>query len=102
MCTKSVGTVSWTNLFSKYYQQFKNIACFLTRPILEEQALLREKLKTMPTWKKDKDPALKRKTQPMVRDCLQLASGHDAFTKPVYWPLLQNVFAVKPEKYVSY
>ncbi|KAL9951014.1 hypothetical protein ACROYT_G043600 [Oculina patagonica] len=37
-----------------------------TKPILEEQALLREKLKTMPTWKKDKDPALKRKTQPMV------------------------------------
>lgn len=36
------------------------------KPILEEQALLREKLKNMPTWKKDKDAQLKRKTQPMV------------------------------------
>lgn len=48
----------------------KNIASFFIRPILEEQALLREKLKTMPTWKKDKDPAVKRKTQPMVSDLI--------------------------------
>jgi len=33
---------------------------------LEEQALLREKLKSMPTWKKDKDAVQKRKMQPMV------------------------------------
>jgi len=44
------------------------LAFFFIRPILEEQALLREKLKTMPTWKKDKDPAVKRKIQPMVGD----------------------------------
>ncbi|RMX49549.1 hypothetical protein pdam_00017438 [Pocillopora damicornis] len=35
------------------------------KPILEEQALLREKLKNLPTWKKDKDAHLKRKTQPV-------------------------------------
>ena len=40
---------------------------FYVRPFLEEQALLREKLKTMPSWKKDKETVQKRKTQPMVR-----------------------------------
>lgn len=38
------------------------------RPILEEQALLKEKLKSQLTWKKDKDSgSLRRKAQPMVR-----------------------------------
>ena len=46
---------------------------FFIRPILEEQALLREKLEIKPTWKKGKDPAVKRKTQPMVSD-LQVAA----------------------------
>ncbi|CAH3190905.1 unnamed protein product, partial [Porites evermanni] len=35
------------------------------KPILEEQALLREKLKNMPSWKKEKDTVQKRKMQPM-------------------------------------
>ena len=56
--------------------RLKNTASFFIRSILEEQALLREKLKTMPTWKKDKDPAMKRKTQPMVSDYLVTGCGH--------------------------
>ena len=39
----------------------------------------------MPTWKKDKEPAVKRKIQPMVRD-LQAASGHVAFSKVILAP----------------
>ena len=59
---------------------------------MEEQALLREKLEIKPTWKKGKDPAVKRKTQPMVSDiqvaaiqCMSLVSldiGH--FSIPKY------------------
>ena len=79
-----------TNLFFKIIDRgLKNTVLFFVRPILEEQALLREKLKTMPTWKKDKEPAVKRKTQPMVRD-LQVASGHVSFSKvigPIYYSL---------------
>lgn len=40
--------------------------CVIHRPMLEEQALLKEKLKSQPIWKKDKDTTQRRKTQPMV------------------------------------
>ena len=45
------------------------------RPILEEQALLKEKLKSQLTWKKDKDTnSLRRKAQPMVRTLCRFLS----------------------------
>jgi hypothetical protein len=40
--------------------------------MLEEQALLKEKLKTQPIWKKDKDTISRRKTQPMVSEFIAL------------------------------
>ncbi|XP_068726656.1 mitogen-activated protein kinase kinase kinase 1-like [Montipora capricornis] len=50
-------------------EEKKPVAAKITesaKPFLEEQALLREKLKTMPSWKKDKETVQKRKTQPVV------------------------------------
>ena len=46
---------------------------------MEEQALLREKLKNMPSWKKDKDAVQKRKMQPMVSGvpCTTLSTGYN-------------------------
>lgn len=77
------------------FQRFQiSIACFFIRPFLEEQALLREKLKNMPTWKKDKDPA-KRKTQPMVRDQLASYMYHDwkYWSVVEYWPIILLKFS---------
>ncbi|XP_067027287.1 mitogen-activated protein kinase kinase kinase 1-like isoform X1 [Acropora muricata] len=54
---------------SRLEEEKKPVAAKITesaKPILEEQALLREKLKTMPSWKKDKEIVVKRKIQPMV------------------------------------
>ena len=55
-------------VFKYCFDTLKTIAHFLFRPILEEQALLREKLKNMPSWKKEKDAVQKRKMQPMVSE----------------------------------
>lgn len=48
---------------------------------MEEQALLREKLKNMPSWKKDKDAVQKRKMQPMVSGvqctCTIVSTGYN-------------------------
>lgn len=52
---------------------------------MEEQALLREKLKNMPSWKKEKDAVQKRKMQPMVSEvqCTIVSTGYNpACLKP--------------------
>lgn len=87
MCTNAGPSPSWSNefVFKITDCRLKNIASFFIRPILEEQALLREKLKTMPTWKKDKDPAMKRKTQPMVSEMIIYRLRPCVFSLE-YWP----------------
>lgn len=66
-------------VFKYCFDTLKTIAYFLFRPILEEQALLREKLKNMPSWKKEKDAVQKRKMQPMVSEvqCTIVSTGYN-------------------------